>query len=183
VWHLVHTYPLPTPTHTHVQDFLFLFDTLGKYQEQPMLLASALQDMVDPLTSKLLQLIQQGSTSTSTSGVGRLFLDKHLSSTVGRTFDEVCKVLQLICRVRGYKHVMKLFPHEVGQLEPCLFLLVSHRQAATYGTNSIGEGGVVTPTSSGSDSLYLNAGTCVPSDMCAVRCVLCAYYAYYCSVM
>lgn len=147
-----------------------------------MLLASALQDMVDPLTSKLLQLIQQGSASTTGAvagehGVGRLFLDKHLSSTVGRTFDEVCKVLQLICRVRGYKHVMKLFPHEVGQLEPCLFLLVSHRQAATYGTNSIGEGGVVTPALSGGDSLCLNAGTCVP---CAVCCVLCAYYCYCC---
>ena len=38
-------------------------------------------------------------------------------------FDAVCKVVQLCCRVRGYKHVMKLFPHEVSHLELCLLLL------------------------------------------------------------
>jgi len=35
----------------------------------------------------------------------------------------VCKVLHLISRVRGFKHVVKLFPHEVSNLEPCLSLL------------------------------------------------------------
>jgi hypothetical protein len=32
-------------------------------------------------------------------------------------------VLQLLCRVRGYKHVVKLFPHEVSHIEACMRLL------------------------------------------------------------
>lgn len=40
-----------------------------------------------------------------------------------RQFHAVCKTIQLIARVRGYKHVMKLFPHEVSHLEICYSLL------------------------------------------------------------
>ena len=32
-------------------------------------------------------------------------------------------MLRLFCRVRGFKHVFKLFPHEVYHFEICLFLL------------------------------------------------------------
>lgn len=38
-------------------------------------------------------------------------------------FHAICKVVQLCCRIRGFKHVMKLFPHEVSHLELCLMLL------------------------------------------------------------
>ena len=38
-------------------------------------------------------------------------------------FHAICKIVQLLCRVRGFKHVMKLFPHEVSHLEMCLLLL------------------------------------------------------------
>lgn len=131
----------PCPNHGFQASYDFLFEVLGKYQEQPMLLSSALPEMVDPLTNKLLFLIREMDTINSsvaasgsdsmppappTAGVGSMFTVPTHAKTIGRTFDEVCKVLQLICRVRGYKHVMKLFPHEVSQLEPCLFLLRSH---------------------------------------------------------
>jgi hypothetical protein len=38
-------------------------------------------------------------------------------------FHAISKVVQLCCRVRGFKHVMKQFPHEVSHLELCLILL------------------------------------------------------------
>eukprot|EP00605_Chrysophyceae_sp_TOSAG23-4_P001221 GSChrysophyteH1.ASY1.ANO1.1331.1 assembled CDS len=100
------------------KSFEWLSDTLAKYQEQPMLIAAALPDMVEPLTNRLLYLVEVEDTTT------------------GQCFDQTCKVLQLICRVRGFKYVMKIFPHEVSQLEPCLnslsnTSLTSHSPAAT----------------------------------------------------
>ena len=35
----------------------------------------------------------------------------------------ICKCLQVLCRVRGFKHVTKFFPHEVSQLEGVICLL------------------------------------------------------------
>lgn len=35
----------------------------------------------------------------------------------------VCKFIQLLCRIRGFKQVAKHLPHEVHQLEPCCLLL------------------------------------------------------------
>lgn len=40
-------------------------------------------------------------------------------------FHAICKVLQLFCRIRGYKHVIKFFPHEVSHIEMCMFALRS----------------------------------------------------------
>lgn len=87
--------------------FEYLTLTLSKYQEQPTLLSSSLADMVDPLTQKMLQIVELRGDVVATND--------HLHS--------VCKILHLISRVRGFKHVVKLFPHEVSNLEPCLSLL------------------------------------------------------------
>jgi hypothetical protein len=38
-------------------------------------------------------------------------------------FHVICKVLQLFCRIRGYKHVIKYFPHEVWHIELCMSAL------------------------------------------------------------
>lgn len=40
-------------------------------------------------------------------------------------FHALCKVLQLFCRVRGYKSVIKFFPHEVSHVEVCMIALQS----------------------------------------------------------
>ncbi len=134
-----------SPNEQFSSQFFYLFMTLGKYQEQPMLLASALPDMVDPLMKRLLKIIAECSIGDlkdadlpdaptnpglGGEGVAKLFLNRTYAKTLGRTFEDICKILQLICRVRGFKHVIKLFPHEVSQLEPCLFLLLAHAQAS-----------------------------------------------------
>ena len=36
---------------------------------------------------------------------------------------QICKATYSLCRVVGYKYVLKHFPHEVNHLEECLFLL------------------------------------------------------------
>jgi tubulin-specific chaperone D len=38
-------------------------------------------------------------------------------------FHAICKVLQLFCRVRGYKYIIKFFPHEVSHVEVCMLAL------------------------------------------------------------
>lgn len=83
--------------------FEYLTLTLSRYQEQPTLLGPSLVAMVEPLTQKMLRIVE-GDESRA-----------HLHA--------VCKVLHLISRVRGFKHVVKLFPHEVSNLETCLSLL------------------------------------------------------------
>ena len=84
--------------------FEFLTQTLNRYQEQPTLLGPSLVAMVEPLTQKMLRIVEGVESRAA-----------HLH--------EVCKVLHLISRVRGFKHVVKLFPHEVSNLETCLSLL------------------------------------------------------------
>jgi len=83
--------------------FEYLVATLGKYQEQPTLLNSSLGDMMSPLTTRMLELVETKGQK--------------------QELDSVCKVLRLISRVRGFKHVVKLFPHEVAHLEACLSVL------------------------------------------------------------
>jgi hypothetical protein len=83
--------------------FEYLVATLGKYQEQPTLLNSSLGDMMSPLTTRMLELVETRGQQ--------------------QELDAVCKVLRLISRVRGFKHVVKLFPHEVAHLEACLSVL------------------------------------------------------------
>ena len=124
-----------------------LLDTcLSKYQEQPTLLAPSLPELVEPLMDTLLGMInekdismlitseqsndsakdedEEKTLSGSNSGSGCSVWRS--SNEFGVKFDGICRVLQLICRVRGFKHVVKLFPHEVSHLEPCLYLLQSH---------------------------------------------------------
>jgi hypothetical protein len=42
-----------------------------------------------------------------------------------KQFHAICKVLQLFCRVRGYKYIIKFFPHEVSHVEVCMVALQS----------------------------------------------------------
>ena len=97
-----------------------LFVILNKYQEQPLLISAALQEMIDPLTATLLSIISKLDRSQTMSGNTVV---NPLASINMTHFHQVCKVIQLICKVRGYKHVNKLLPHEVNQLELCLYLL------------------------------------------------------------
>lgn len=100
--------------------FEWLEPTLGKYQEQPVLLQESLPSMIDPLTEQMLHIIEQDRNNLWVN-VAR---NKH--------FDCICRVIQLVCRVRGFKHVVKLFPHEVSHLEPTLSILHHHDQSTSH---------------------------------------------------
>ena len=85
--------------------------TLSKYQEQPQILGPHIEEMVQPLMLHLEDMV---------CGSGKVDINDPVAMS---RFHVICKSLHLICRVRGYKHVSKHFPHEVSQLENCLLLL------------------------------------------------------------
>lgn len=94
-------------------DYTVLTENLSaillKYQEQPVLLNASLPDMLEPLMEAILAAADSIINTTT--------------STANLHFNGMCKVVQLICRVRGFKHVVKHFPHNVANLELCLVLL------------------------------------------------------------
>ena len=86
---------------------------LSKYQEQPMILGPYVEEMVGPLMSCLAEVVQNLENN----------IDKNfIKSKTMSHFHAICSCLYIVCRVRGYKHVSKHFPHEVSQLENCILL-------------------------------------------------------------
>lgn len=86
------------PTEVTMQKFLVI---MNGYQEQPHLLDPHLDWMVN----MLLEMIKS---------------EKSPPSLVHLSF----KFLYIICKVRGYKIFMQLFPHEVADVQPVLDLLL-----------------------------------------------------------
>jgi len=76
---------------------------LTRYQEQPQLLDSCLEGIVQPL-SFLLRAHAVDFESTAS-----------VSSTIN-----VCRLLQVLVLVRGYKTIVKFFPHDAADLERVL---------------------------------------------------------------
>ena len=97
------------------QEFERITSMLGKYQEQPQLLSPHLHEMLSPMTTRILEMISSPTADDPTISP--------LQKSDEPQFHALCKIIQLCCRVRGYKHVMKLFPHEVSHLELCLSLI------------------------------------------------------------
>ena len=85
------------------------FDELSKilapFQEQPQILGPHISDFLVPLNLALNIIVDAGDDFD----VYQLHL--------------CCKVIQLLCRIRGHKYVMKHLPHEVRHIEVCMFLL------------------------------------------------------------
>ena len=85
------------------------FDELSKilapFQEQPQILGPHIADFLVPLNDALNTVVDAGDKFN----VYQLHL--------------CCKVIQLLCRIRGHKYVMKHLPHEVRHIEVCMFLL------------------------------------------------------------
>lgn len=75
---------------------------LTKYQEQPQLLDGTLEAIVQPLAS-LLRQAAMSSTAQDTALV-----------------QGVCRMLHVLTSVRGYKTVVRFFPHEAADLEKVL---------------------------------------------------------------
>ena len=104
-----------------IETFSSLTSILVKYQEQPILLNPSLGILLTPLTERLvdvaivIQELINHNRQLSQDEVPRPVDQGHLHT--------ICKTLHLICRVRGFKHVIKLFPHEVSHFELCITLL------------------------------------------------------------
>ena len=77
---------------------------LDRYQEQPSVLDPSLESMVLPLLSCV-----------------RLISRHELSKAV---LPSACRIMYSLCKVRGYKTIVKFVPHEVHDLEPLVALLV-----------------------------------------------------------
>lgn len=75
---------------------------LTKYQEQPQLLDASLEAIVQPL-AVLLRKTAESSTAHDTALV-----------------QGVCRMLHVLISVRGYKTVVRFFPHEAADLERVL---------------------------------------------------------------
>jgi len=81
----------------------FIFNLqLTKYQEQPQLLDGTLEVIVQPL-AVLLRQAAMSSTAQDTALV-----------------QGVCRMLHVLVSVRGYKTVVRFFPHEAADLEKVL---------------------------------------------------------------
>jgi len=76
---------------------------LDHYQEQPSILDSKLEAMVTPL----LEAVRGVSRGTRPKAV----------------LPHACRVFYSLCKVRGYKTIVKFVPHEVADLEPLVHLL------------------------------------------------------------
>jgi hypothetical protein len=120
---------------------------LGRYQEQPTLLGSSIQELITPMTDKMLDIVS--TIDTQSKGEFQKLDTPQLHA--------ICKVIQLICRVRGFKHVNKVLPHEVSHLEICLFLLRSQDRADydTWQTRYV-------------LLLWLNILCLIPFDICSL---------------
>ena len=78
---------------------------LDRYQEQPGVLDPALELLVVPLLSVVRTLAHAGGAAVSAS------------------LRPPCRVMYTLCKVRGYKTVVKFVPHEARDLEPLVGLL------------------------------------------------------------
>jgi hypothetical protein len=88
---------LPTPS-------LQLAPQLTKYQEQPQLLDGSLEGIVQPLAV----LLRQAAVASTAQDTARV--------------QGVCRMLHVLVSVRGYKTVVRFFPHEAADLERVLLV-------------------------------------------------------------
>lgn len=78
---------------------------LSRYQEQPGLLDPFMERLVEPLVGAMSKAVQ-GDPKALLKAMPNLHL--------------LTSLLYLLTMIRGYKTVVRLFPHEAADLEPCL---------------------------------------------------------------
>lgn len=100
-------------------------EILGKYQEQPSLLDGHLNSIIAPIMARIRStLIAQHAAciqSQLSEASGSLVIEMRASPAVHKLF----QIVYLVSKTRGYKHIVRLMPHEVADLEPALLLLRS----------------------------------------------------------
>ncbi|KDO16436.1 hypothetical protein SPRG_18037, partial [Saprolegnia parasitica CBS 223.65] len=97
---------------------------LDPYQEQGGLLDPILRDMVTPVMARIrsvIHLLQTSSEGNTVAFPFQVLQDPTQRALLHRS----CQVIYLLCKVRGYKTIVKLLSHEVSEFEPVLLLLQS----------------------------------------------------------
>ena len=82
---------------------------LKKYQEQSSVLDTILSDLIEPIM-RFMQIYTKQAC-------------KKGDHSVPREISQLFEVLYNLCSVRGYKTVVKFFPHEAADMEPCVEML------------------------------------------------------------
>lgn len=89
---------------------------MEKYQEQAVILDSILDQFVSPVLRFFQAYIRKATK------LGQTF-------TVPKDVSHLFEIVNWLCKVRGYKTVLKFFPHEVADMEPVVEIL--HFQAGS----------------------------------------------------
>lgn len=85
------------------------------YQYQSYLLDRALEALITPLITPIRKVVRD------------LTIGDRQGELMNEMGDEVFYMLYFITKTRGYKTVLKFFPHEVEDLEPAFAFLKSQR--------------------------------------------------------
>jgi HEAT repeat protein len=96
-------------------------EIVDKYQEQPHLLDPHLEGAVSPVMARVRKELRDWHERRSNAIGAAAFSMQAFSNPPLHKL--LCLIYQL-CKVRGYKHVVKIFPHEVADVEPCVQALV-----------------------------------------------------------
>ncbi|KAG7398260.1 hypothetical protein PHYBOEH_011433 [Phytophthora boehmeriae] len=118
----------PTPQSDVDREFLAAHGTvtqiLDKYLEQSHLLDPYLREMLDPIVAEIKQVmterrlaLEAAATDQAMAFPCQVYRDPRLH--------KLFQIVYHLCKVRGYKTVVKLLPHEVSDFEPTLQLLQS----------------------------------------------------------
>ncbi|RLN62335.1 hypothetical protein BBJ29_007577 [Phytophthora kernoviae] len=118
----------PTPLSDVDREFLAAHDTvtqiLDKYLEQSHLLDPYLHEMLDPIVAEIKRVMTERRNALETAATDeamafpcQVYRDPRLH--------KLFQIVYHLCKVRGYKTVVKLLPHEVSDFEPTLQLLQS----------------------------------------------------------
>ena len=145
---------------------------LNKYQEQPLLIAPSLPQLLQPLVDTLVTAtaalsayeLAGGSSADEGSQAAVVEGKDDAYEYSSARLNDACKIIQLLCKVRGFKHVSKLLPHEVHHLEPCLYALLQQtpRNFGSWETRYV-------------LLLWLNILCLIPFDICTLDSTLATF--------
>ncbi|KAL4175352.1 hypothetical protein KRP22_000320 [Phytophthora ramorum] len=116
---------LPTPQSDVDREFLGAHITvtqiLDRYLEQSHLLDPYLHEMLDPIVQEIKRVMAERVDAVAESDGVAFPCQMYRNPRLHKLF----QIVYHLCKVRGYKTVVKLLPHEVSDFEPTLQLLQS----------------------------------------------------------
>ncbi len=101
VLNIIHSLSKELSSKTLEEKFENVKRILDRYQEQPQLIGPHTEDILKPLNNSMVEYIE-----------GHQEINDH--------FHTICKVIQILCKVRGAKQSSKYLPNDVHLLEPCV---------------------------------------------------------------